>query len=269
MAQAKLSPTPRKPSKVRFDYCCLRSVYLMPIILSTEIYGRNANVQKSTAYRAFETSPTAHDLQSTVNKKEHQRKRRVMSQAFSESALRKLEDHVLVHVKTFVEKLSSGGAKAEISEGAIEQKDKTWTPSTNLAKMCSYVSFDLMAELVFGKAFHMLDNADNRFIIDLIQVAAFRVGVCLQMPALAIWQVDKIFTPAVRKVRDQYVAISKKMAVDRMNMDHDRQDLFSHILAAKDPETGKGFSIDELWGESTLLIIAGKLPIHSTPRRQS
>lgn len=114
-----------------------------------------------------------------------------------------------------------------------------------------------MAELVFGKAFHMLDNSDNRFIIDLIQVAAFRVGVCLQMPLLAIWQVDKIFTPGVRKIRDQYVSISKKMAVERMNMDSNRQDLFGHILKAKDPETGKGFSVDELWGESTLLIIAG------------
>jgi len=122
----------------------------------------------------------------------------------------------------------------------------------------SYISFDLMAELVFGKAFHMLDLVDNRFIIDLIQVAAFRVGVCLQMPRLAIMNLDKIFTPNVRKLRDQYVGVSKKLAVDRMNMDSKRRDLFSHILAARDPQTGKGFTMDEIWGESTLLIIAGK-----------
>lgn len=115
-----------------------------------------------------------------------------------------------------------------------------------------------MAELVFGKAFHMLDLVDNRFIIDLIQVAAFRVGVCLQMPNLVVWNIDKIFTPRVRKLRDQYVGVSKRMAVDRMNMDSKRQDLFSHILAAKDPQTGKGFSLDEIWGESTLLIVAGE-----------
>lgn len=123
----------------------------------------------------------------------------------------------------------------------------------------SYVSFDLMAELVFGKTSHMLDLADNRFILDLIQVAAFRVGVCLQMPSLAVWNIDKIFTPHIRKLRDGYVGVSKKMAHDRMNMDSKRQDLFSHILAAKDPETGKGFSLDEIWGESTLLIVAGHL----------
>lgn len=114
-----------------------------------------------------------------------------------------------------------------------------------------------MAELVFGKAFHMLDSADNRFIIDLIQIAAFRVGVCLQLPQLATLNLDKIFIPHVRKLRDDYVKVSKDMAIERMKMDSTRQDLFSHILAAKDPETGKGFSMDEIWGESTLLIIAG------------
>ena len=119
-----------------------------------------------------------------------------------------------------------------------------------------------MAELVFGKAFHMLDLVDNRFIIDLIQVAAYRVGVCLQMPRLAVWNVDKLFTPNVRTLRDQYVAVSKKLAVERMSMDSKRRDLFSHILAAKDPQTGKGFSMDEIWGESTLLIVAGNLQSH-------
>lgn len=121
----------------------------------------------------------------------------------------------------------------------------------------NYVSFDLMAELVFGKAFHMLELVDNRFIIDLIQVAAFRVGVCLQMPSLAVWNIDRVFTPHVRKLRDKYVTVSKDMAIERTKMDSKRQDLFSHILAAKDPQTGKGFSQDEIWGESTLLIIAG------------
>ena len=121
----------------------------------------------------------------------------------------------------------------------------------------SWVSFDLMAELVFGKAFQMLDIADNRFIIDLIQSAAFRVGVCLQMPQLAMLKLDKLFAPRIRRLRDKYVKVSKDMAIRRMEMGSKRQDLFSHILAARDPETGKGFSMDEIWGEATLLIIAG------------
>lgn len=123
-----------------------------------------------------------------------------------------------------------------------------------------------MAELVFGKAFRMLDIADNRFIIDLIQGAAFRVGVCLQMPQLAMLKLDKLFAPRIRRLRDKYVKVSKDMAVQRMEMGSKRQDLFSHILAARDPETGKGFSMDEIWGEATLLIIAGTAPTFPDPQ---
>ena len=33
---------------------------------------------------------------------------------------------------------------------------------------------------------------------------------------------------------------------------------FYYLLDAKDPETGVGFSTTELWGESNVLLIAGK-----------
>jgi cytochrome P450 len=219
--------------------------------IPSDVYSRNANVKKSKAYRAFETTPTAHDLQSTVDKTAHSRKRRVMSQAFSDSALKSHEEHVHQHVDIFIRCLADRDSSQNYSDKDL------WTHPKNIAHWCNFLSFDFMAELVFGKSFHMLERFNNRYIIDLIQYAAFRVGVCLQMPGLALWNVDKIVSPHVRSLRDQYVALSKSMALDRVNMDTGRQDLFSHILAARDPETSKGFSLDELWGEATLLTIAG------------
>ncbi len=52
---------------------------------------------------------------------------------------------------------------------------------------------------------------------------------------------------------------SKAQAMERtkLGVDVDRKDFFYYLLNAKDPETGRGFSMDELWGESNLLIIAG------------
>lgn len=50
---------------------------------------------------------------------------------------------------------------------------------------------------------------------------------------------------------------SQAMERTKLGLDVDRRDFFYHLLNAKDPETGKGFSMDELWGESNLLIIAG------------
>ncbi len=60
-------------------------------------------------------------------------------------------------------------------------------------------------------------------------------------------------------MRMQYMAYSKTQAAERskVGLDTDRKDFFYYLLNARDPETGKGFSPQELWGESNLLIIAG------------
>ena len=52
---------------------------------------------------------------------------------------------------------------------------------------------------------------------------------------------------------------SKTEAMQRTTQgeDGDRKDFFHYLLHAKDPETGMGFSMSELWAESNLLIIAG------------
>lgn len=55
------------------------------------------------------------------------------------------------------------------------------------------------------------------------------------------------------------MAYSKAQAAERtkVGLDTDRKDFFYYLLNARDPETGKGFTTPELWGESNLLIIAG------------
>jgi cytochrome P450 len=57
----------------------------------------------------------------------------------------------------------------------------------------------------------------------------------------------------------EYMAYSKAQAAERskLGLDIDRKDFFYYLLNARDPETGKGFTTPELWGESNLLIIAG------------
>ena len=60
-------------------------------------------------------------------------------------------------------------------------------------------------------------------------------------------------------MRMEYMAYSKAQATERskIGLDTDRKDFFYYLLNARDPETGKGFTGPELWGESNLLIIAG------------
>jgi len=47
-----------------------------------------------------------------------------------------------------------------------------WSVAQNMADWCNYLTFDTLGDLCFGKAFEMLENEENRHVIDLIGNAA-------------------------------------------------------------------------------------------------
>lgn len=172
-----------------------------------------------------------------------------MSHAFSEAALKGVEEYVLSHVRTYIQKLAGGA-----SSGWTEPRDvQTWS---------SYLGFDVMGDLSFGKAFGMLegDDPEVRRATYLLAQAAKRHNVTGPMPWLHQSRFDRILFRSLNKNRDQYMAFSKSQVGQRMNSDiynSSRRDFFYYLLNAKDPETGQGFAKGEIWGESNTLIIAG------------
>lgn len=65
----------------------------------------------------------------------------------------------------------------------------------------------------------------------------------------------------------QYVAkhTLQRVGKHRSDQSHDNsadryQDIFTHLLDARDDETGSTYSDNELLGEATLLLMAGKHP---------
>lgn len=79
------------------------------------------------------------------------------------------------------------------------------------------------------------------------------------MPILNTLSLDRLLFPNIAAGRARYMAYSRAQLTERTNLgdETDRRDFFYHLLKARDPETGQGFSVPELWGESNLLIIAG------------
>lgn len=67
-----------------------------------EIYGYNANFAKGKAYEVMRFNPVE-SVFNVTDKHMHRRKRRLVGQGFSESALRASEDCILRHVDLFVE----------------------------------------------------------------------------------------------------------------------------------------------------------------------
>ena len=219
-----------------------------------DIYGFKGNVRKSDFYSAFPATKDAYSTHSAIDRAQHARKRRVLSHAFSDAAVRSMENHVLAHVRQFCSNLGEKGA------GIVSQDEKRdWTPAKNISDQANYMTFDVMGDLCFGKAFGMLERPDNRFAIDMVTNAAHRHLMCGTYLPLHEYHIDKILFRKIAAMRARYMQFSKAQAAERTKMgsDVDRKDFFYYLLKAKDPETGKGFSTPELWGESNLLIIAG------------
>jgi hypothetical protein len=75
------------------------------------------------------------------------------------------------------------------------------------------------------------------------------------MPLVDRLKIDKILFPGIAAGRAKYMAYSKAQLLERTKLgdDTDRRDFFYHLLKARDPHTGQGFTTPELWGESNLL----------------
>lgn len=128
-----------------------------------DVYGFKANVRKAEFYEAFvHPAPNTHNCR---DKQLHARKRRVMAHAFSDGAIKEMERYILANVRTFCEGVGAGLRVGD---------DKGWSTPKCMSDWFSWLSMDILGDLCFGKAFHMLEREDNRFAIDLVSTAAHR-----------------------------------------------------------------------------------------------
>ena len=111
-----------------------------------------------------------------------------MSYAFSDAALRQLERYILANVRQGCAMLSENSASrsekiaGEKGTGAGggggekpgEKAEDGWADAWNVAQWCNWLVFDIMGDLVFGKAFGMLESPKNRFAVELVGNAAHR-----------------------------------------------------------------------------------------------
>jgi hypothetical protein len=136
------------------------------------IYGFRSNVRKASFYEAFPSTPAAVSVHSAIDKMQHARKRRVMSSAFSDAAIRNLEKYILANVRVGCDLLGRIAGGGEDNEKSVNGKG--WNNAWNAAHWCEWLVFDIMGDLVFGKAFGMLESPQNRFATDLVGNAAHR-----------------------------------------------------------------------------------------------
>ena len=220
-----------------------------------EIYAFKANVKKAKFYTAFPAKVGAESTHSMIDKNLHARKRRVLSQAFSDNTMKGLQPHVLHVIRTFCKAIGP----SRVTSAAAEKQERPWSSPRNMANWTDYMSYDVLGDICYGQTFGTLEREENRFAIELVGTSSKFHYLNGQMPKLKKLGLDRVLFPTIRANRQRFMAYSKRQLENRMKMgmDADRRDFFYYLLNAKDPETGEGFTIQELWGESNVLLIAG------------
>jgi cytochrome P450 len=116
------------------------------------IYGNpRANVQKANWYKTLDAATGDFSTQTVIDKKEHAFRRRIISPAFSDRALRDAEKYIDANVRKLMQKLGDGAAK----DG--------WTGPKNFATWSTAFAFDFISDLSFGSNFNLLDG-ENTFL---------------------------------------------------------------------------------------------------------
>ncbi|EMT66818.1 Isotrichodermin C-15 hydroxylase [Fusarium odoratissimum] len=221
------------------------------------IYNNKANVKKAEYYRVYPRNIHAVTTWNSIDKTTHARKRRVMNHAFSDKALRSCEPFIHSNIDRWIELLDQ------------EIREKKWSGSLNMARWADHLVFDTLGELCFGKSFGMKEHdSDLRHIPTLMtdfmstihparyKTPSIKLGLdyllaAIAPPALSKWQtfVEKCFTERAQLENEA-------RGVCKLGTES-RKDFFHYLFHAIDPDTGKGYSNDELFGESESLIIAG------------
>lgn len=114
-----------------------------PVALKA-IYSHGANVQKSEFYKCFRAAPLAISTLLATEKQHHARKRRIMGQAFADSALKGFEQYVVGHVEDLVDRI--GDAAKAVASGADGEKTG-WSSPMDMASWSNWLVFDIMVSI--------------------------------------------------------------------------------------------------------------------------
>lgn len=134
------------------------------------IYGSHTNTQKSRFYSVFNHFFDVPSTETTIDRDEHARKRRILSRALSDNALKGMENAVLDAFNQFCDQLSVPEQR-EISLDAWTSNQR-WSPPQDMARLMSFMTFDIMGDICFGRNFETLVGEKNRDLIRIISDGA-------------------------------------------------------------------------------------------------
>ncbi|OOF93017.1 hypothetical protein ASPCADRAFT_209658 [Aspergillus carbonarius ITEM 5010] len=216
------------------------------------IYGFQANVQKSRYYDVFYSV----NIFSAIDRNVHSRKRRVMSQAFSNQALRGMEPHILSAIQDWCAALGDKhpNEQAQVASSSLA----AWSQPKDMVHWSSCVIFDALGEICFGKTFNTSLSDTNHFFFPMMALNVRIMNICGQMPILRHLGFEKYLRSGTVADRKRQIDFSQQQLRSRLAAEPtQRRDIIYYLRQARDPETKQGYSETELMSEVIMLLGAG------------
>lgn len=207
-----------------------------------DIYGVNKNIQKSRQYysRHLDNDEKNASIISVVSRQAHSVHRRMLAHAFTDNALRDFEPIIQEKINDFINMLGS-------KDGFIG----------NMADCCTWLTYDIMGELVFGKEFGMM-RGNERHMPELISTATHASLITGARPQTRRFGFDKLIFPTIVGKDMQMMAYSRKQILERLELGSERRDVTHYILQGRKIEGGEtDVNLKPLFADSRSLIIAG------------
>lgn len=231
------------------------------------IYGRRGTpVRKADWYLSLDAAAGAFSIMSEIDDEKHAFRRRNMSQAFSEHAVRSAE----VYIREIVRRLVRGLDRVMEGEGNGEKGKGGWSKRTSMSDWATWYGFDVVGELAFGTSFGCLESEEHHYVPRLL------VGTSQWIYYVGYLPFARFIRPILGTSAMLYLGPSAKenLAFTRLanarlasrltleqstdaNEKDARKDTFHYLVRARDPETGAGLTLEQLQADSGLLIAAG------------
>ena len=131
-----------------------------------DIYGsRKANVVKADFYHVVQAAEGSVSTFSAIDNESHARKRRMLANAFSEQSIRSMEGQVLAHIDKWLTNLGK------------DLQQNGWTEARNISKFNSWLVFDILTDLCYGRNFDLQNTEETRFMRGVIPTGVSAVYI--------------------------------------------------------------------------------------------
>ncbi|KAF9001677.1 cytochrome P450 monooxygenase pc-bph [Cyathus striatus] len=235
------------------------------------VYGHGTGTLKSDFYDAFVSIHRT--IFNTRDRHAHTRKRKIVSNIFSQKSVLEFEPHVRSSLNAMISKwdgMITDSEKASSGKDWKAEKGRVWF---DCMTWFNYLAFDIISDLAYGKPFGMVEKGED---IAEVAIPGSKTGETKRVPAIQILNDRGEFTgsmgvlplwlrPLVKKI-PSYAKGSKAMANvagiavaavnKRLQEETDRQDLLAKLQQGKD-ENGNPMGKEELTAEALTQLVAG------------